>query len=290
MGSMRLAVIVASLGRRRCVGKLVQLLAAQNRPPDKVIVSIVTPEDGPDAAPLGLDVEVVLSALGSCAQRNRGLDRVGSSADIVVFLDDDFVPASDFLENLERLFADRPDLVGVTGLVLADGVTGPGLDYGEALKIVSSPRPAEAVERPLPNLYGCNMAFRLSAVGATRFDERLPLYGWLEDADFSICVGRNGPMIQSGLVVGVHLGVKAGRTSGVRFGYSQIANPIYLHRKGTMPFRQSASNILRNVATNHLRAIAPEPYLDRRGRVKGNWLAFVDLMRGRLSPERILDL
>lgn len=286
---MRLAVIVASLGRRRCVEKLLQLLAAQNRPPDKTVVSIVVPEDGPSPGPPGLDVEIVLSSLGLCAQRNRGLDQVGTAADIVVFLDDDFVPASDFLENLERLFAERPDLVGATGVVLADGVTGPGLDYDEALAIVSRPRESPAAERPIPNLYGCNMAYRRAAVGATRFDERLPLYGWLEDADFSISIGRKGPMVQSGRLVGVHLGVKAGRTSGVRFGYSQIANPIYLNRKGTMPFTQSAKNILRNFATNHLRALAPEPYIDRRGRVRGNWLAIADLVRGKLSPERILD-
>ena len=32
---------------------------------------------------------------------------------------------------------------------------------------------------------------------------------------------------------GVHLGNKRGRVSGLRFGYSQIANPIYLLQKGT---------------------------------------------------------
>lgn len=287
---MRLAVIVASLGRRWCVGRLLELLAVQKRPPDMTVVSVITPTDAPESTPPSLDVEVICSPLGLCAQRNRGLDRVGESADIVAFLDDDFVPAADFLENLERLFTDRPDLVGATGVVLADGVTGPGLDYDEAIEIVSRPRADPPFERPIPNLYGCNMAYRQAAVGAIRFDERLPLYGWLEDADFSLSVGRKGPMIQSGRLAGVHLGVKAGRTSGVRFGYSQISNPIYLYRKGTMPFRQSASNILRNLATNHVKALAPEPYIDRRGRVKGNWIAFFDLMRGRLSPERILDL
>ncbi len=287
---MRLAVIVASLGRRRCVGKLLDLLAAQNRPPDKTVISVVTRDDAPATPPPELDIDVILSPLGLCAQRNRGLDQVGGSADVIVFLDDDFVPASDFLENIERLFRDRPDLVGATGVVLADGVTGPGLDYAEALQIVSSPRSSPPLDRPIPNLYGCNMAFRQAALGTLRFDERLPLYGWLEDADFSISVGRNGPMVQSGLLVGVHLGVKAGRTSGVRFGYSQIANPIYLNRKGTMPLTQSATNILRNLATNHMMALAPEPYIDRRGRVQGNWMAFLDLMRGKLSPERILDL
>ncbi|AZO77314.1 hypothetical protein B5U98_17255 [Bosea sp. Tri-39] len=33
---------------------------------------------------------------------------------------------------------------------------------------------------------------------------------------------------------GVHRAVKRGRTSGLRVGYSQIANTVYLARKGTM--------------------------------------------------------
>jgi glycosyltransferase involved in cell wall biosynthesis len=267
-----------------------QQLAAQRRPPDATIVSVVDERDGPAAIPAGFKVDVIRSPLGSCAQRNRGLDHVGGSADVIVFLDDDFVPAPDYLENVEKLFADRPSLVGATGDVIADGVTGPGIAYEEALAIIAAHAPAGLAEVPMPCLYGCNMAFRAAAIGDVRFDERLPLYGWLEDVDFSVRVAQGRPMIESGRLVGVHLGVKAGRTSGVRFGYSQIVNPVYLNRKGTMPFGQSARNIMRNLAANHMMSLAPEPYIDRRGRVKGNWLAIFDLIRGRAAPERILDL
>jgi hypothetical protein len=38
------------------------------------------------------------------------------------------------------------------------------------------------------------------------------------------------------------------------------------------------------------RATWPEPYVDRRGRLKGNFLAFRDWFSGRMVPERILDL
>jgi hypothetical protein len=34
----------------------------------------------------------------------------------------------------------------------------------------------------------------------------------------------------------------------------------------------------------------PEPYVDRRGRLRGNLLALADLVRKRIAPERVLDL
>ena len=47
---------------------------------------------------------------------------------------------------------------------------------------------------------------------------------------------------------------------------------------------------LRNFAANHLRALRPEPWADRMGRAKGNWLGLLDLARGRITPERVLRL
>jgi hypothetical protein len=41
---------------------------------------------------------------------------------------------------------------------------------------------------------------------------------------------------------------------------------------------------------NLLRAICPESYVDRRGRLKGNLLALLDMALVRMKPERVLDL
>ena len=45
-----------------------------------------------------------------------------------------------------------------------------------------------------------------------------------------------------------------------------------------------------NLIANHLRALAPEPYIDRRGRMAGNWAGLLHLATGRLEPERISSL
>jgi hypothetical protein len=44
------------------------------------------------------------------------------------------------------------------------------------------------------------------------------------------------------------------------------------------------------VFRNVTRAVAPEPYIDRRGRLRGNLLALRDVLRGDLRPERIIEL
>jgi hypothetical protein len=57
-----------------------------------------------------------------------------------------------------------------------------------------------------------------------------------------------------------------------------------------MDGRYARKIVLRNIVANHMRAFRPEPWVDRMGRARGNWLAMFDLIRGRVTPERILDL
>jgi GT2 family glycosyltransferase len=185
-------------------------------------------------------------------------------------------------------------VVMITGDVIADGIIGPGFDIAEArhrLAASAAPRGSGGLE-PVENGYGCNMAVRLAAVrfAQCRFDERLPLYGWLEDVDFSRQLARQGRIAKLAAARGVHLGIKQGRQSGVRLGYSQIANPIYLSRKGTCPWPRALRQMSRNVAMNLARSLKPEPYVDRAGRFSGNLKAMRDLMTGRLDPQRILEL
>jgi hypothetical protein len=123
-----------------------------------------------------------------------------------------------------------------------------------------------------------------------RFDTRLPLYGWLEDLDFSRRMAAFGRIVEAPALRGVHLATKVGRTSGRRLGYSQIANPVYLTRKGTMSWPRAARIMTGNILANSAKSLRPEPWIDRKGRLQGNLLAFRDIVTGRCAPERILDL
>lgn len=291
---LRVAVGVATTGRAAVVTELLRLLCAQTRVPDAIVVCAPCTSDLVGATGLDPKVRLILGRPGLSPQRNEILKEM-AEFDVVVFFDDDFVPHVQYLELIERAFASYPDIVMTTGRVLADGVRGPGLDVAAAQKVLSgqSMVSGDRLEmRAVYNGYGCNMAIRLAPVLANRvlFDEELPLYAWLEDVDFSRRLARYGRIVEVAAAKGVHLGVKAGRQSGLRLGYSQIANPVYLVRKGTYARRRAIWLMSRNIIANLGRAIRPEPYVDRLGRALGNGRALLDLVRGDLKPSRILSL
>lgn len=292
MISVRLYVVVPTIGRADIARRTIATLTGQSRPPDSVLVVAVTPADvtGLDTLPLPLDI--VFAPKGLCSQRNRALALLRDRADLIVFFDDDFIAAPNYLEEAERLFERESDLVGACGRMIADGVSGPGISFEAGQDLIAedakSSRHLEA-SHAMSALYGCNMVFRCSALDGLKFDENLPLYGWQEDIDFSFRLGKRGRLIGSRVLAGVHMGVKVARSPGKRLGYSQIANPVYLLRKGTTPRKLALTLMAQNALANLVKSLAPEPHVDRRGRLHGNFLAMRDLLIGRLDPRRILE-
>jgi GT2 family glycosyltransferase len=293
--SLKAAFGIATVGRAQTLLRTVRLLGLQSRSPDAIFICAPAASDVAGVADGFPHCRIILGPNGLTRQRNAILDAAKDEADVVIFIDDDFLLDRTYLSATLAVFADNPDVVMTTGHVVRDGIRGPGLDFD-----VAAAELEESYDKPLPsgelrdvdNGYGCNMAVRLAAATANniRFDEALPLYGWLEDIDFSRRLGKYGRVVSVPEAKGIHLGLKAGRQSGVRLGYSQIANPFYLARKGTCSWRRALYLISRNMAAN-LRGLAnPEPYVDRAGRVTGNLKAIADLSAGRLSPMRILSL
>jgi succinoglycan biosynthesis transport protein ExoP len=294
-GKLRIAVGIATAGRRTIVRYALDLIARQTRVPDLLIVCPAAAEDL-DAGPLTyfpFATAVRIGRRGLTAQRNQILSAADAS-DVIVFFDDDFFPQLNYLEEVEKLFLGNADVVAVTGRPTPDGASGPGVDAETALKLISTHAPvsADQVLVPTYGAYGCNMAFRMDPIRqcGLLFDENLPLYGWQEDIDFSRQLSGFGRIVDAKTLRGVHLGTKGGRASGIRLGYSQIANPVYLIRKGTMSVAFAGPLVWRNVLANLGKSVWPEPWIDRRGRLMGNCLALRDLLTGRISPQRILEL
>lgn len=288
---MRVIVAIPTVGRAAIVGAVVDHLRHQTRPPDAIIVVGASEEDVAGLKRLAPAPEVRLAEKGLCRQRNAALRAIDGRADLVIFFDDDFVPAPDYLEQAERLFAGHPDVVGATGRIIADGIGHSGYDLAQAFALIDGDElPPGANARPAEALYGCNMVLRMSALDGLSFDEMLPLYGWLEDIDLTFRLGRRGALIRSDFFAGVHMGVKSGRQSGLRFGYSQIANPVYMLHKKSAPTHLAFSMMARNFAANLVRSLWPEEHVDRRGRLRGNLLAVAHLLTNRLDPRHILSL
>ena len=238
-------------------------------------------------------VSQALGKRGLAAQRNIAIKAARERCDIITFFDDDFIPADNYLELVREALEANPGWAVVFGEVIRDGVTTAGISWNEGVRLVAddarnvkcSPVAVEHV-----GAYGCNMSIRTSAIGDVCFDERLVLSGWQEDIDFTSQLRRTGKVISLKTLRGVHLGVKSGRVSGVRFGYAQIANPVYLIRKRTMPLWFALKLMGRNVLANTVHSIRPESYIDRRGRLRGNLLCLLHVAVGRDRPEFILEI
>ena len=295
IAALKLIIIIATAGRKHCVDGLLRHLEAQTRPPDAVVISAPDESHADSCKRYSFPVTYVFGKMGLTAQRNLGLEQALGRCDIITFFDDDFLPAEDYLEQLEEVFDKHPDLAVVSGHAVHDGAKTPGLSFDEGLSKLRAAEIGRSPER-VPQTsdhvgaYGCNMSVRAAQVGSVRYDEQLVLYGWQEDIDFTTQLRRCGRVVRVSTLIGVHLGVKSGRVSGVRFGYSQLVNPVYLVRKGTMPVSFALGLMSRNVTANIVRSLWPEPYIDRVGRLKGNLLALFHLCRGKIEPEHILTL
>lgn len=285
---MRIHIAIATTGRPVILRQVVDRCMQQTRPADGMIVVGAAPDDVHGLVDASPTLKIIIAPRGLCKQRNSALEFLTGKTDVVVFFDDDFVPAHNCLESLERIFSENSEIVGVTGQLVADGAQTSPIDFDDAVARldVEGDRPPPGTEA-CSSLYGCNMAIRLSAAQGLRFDENLPLYGWQEDVDFTRQLGWRGTMIRTSEITGVHLGARSGKTSGLRLGYSQVANIVYLSRKGTMRHWLCETLMFRNIIANLVRSLWPERDIDRLGRFIGNLMAIRDLCTGKIHPQRI---
>jgi GT2 family glycosyltransferase len=290
---LKMLIGIATVGRPKLLDATLAMVARQTRAADGIFVAPASDSDTAGVDMAAYRSRRIIAERGTCAQRNAIL-AAATDYDIIVFFDDDFFPCNDYLAAVERAFLEEPDVVMTTGTVVADGVTGPGFSVEIGRRLINDAeqtKPQSGPRQLTYNGYGCNMAFRLAVTRqGVRFDEALPQYGWLEDVDFSRRLVPYGRIVKLPDARGVHLGSKTGRSPGVKYGYSQIANPLYLVRKGTLSWPRAGKQMARNIAMNLFRSLVPEPYIDRRGRLRGNAMALLDVARNQLDPQKINSL
>jgi GT2 family glycosyltransferase len=277
------AVIIASANRPEMLGETLASLQRQSVLPALVILSVTRPEDvPPDAEADG--IEVVIGRRGSSLQRNDALDRLPQGIEIVSFLDDDIELDPGYLASIHGFLTEHPEIVIVDGAVLSDG----GVTRCEAIRIVAqAPPPAPGFVNSR-NAYGCNMTVRRSVAETVRFDERLKLYAWLEDADFTHRCLEHGACARYFAARLVHMRTSVGRVSGKQFGFAQLTNSYYLKKKGHM----SAIALLRThwfpaLSANLWGSLSGDRQVDRVGQLKGNLIALSRLARGVCEPEYV---
>ena len=289
-GAPRIAVVLASAHRPELLGDVIADLGRQTWRSFTLVVSVPDHASLP-GGPLPQGT-VVVHDRGLAAQRNAGLHAVPEATHVFCF-DDDAVVREDYLQRAVAFFDAHPEVVALTGRVLMDGANGEEVPRSEADRALreSLTDPIAGAWSRTRELYGCNFAFRPAAVGGERFDGRLPLYSWLEDHDFARRAMRHGTLAKVQDCVIVHRGVKSGgRVAHERLGYSQVMNPMYLHRVGSFPLWLTVYETVPRFAKNALRAVKGAEAEWRRRRLRGNLLAVADIARRRFTPERILQI
>ena len=178
-----------------------------------------------------------------------------------------------------------------SGTLLADGTARGPVDRAIAKRLVVERVPGTTVVEGGRCGYGCNMNVLAHVATSVRLDERLPLYGWLEDKDFVYRCSSYGKIACFDGCILVHLGVASGRMSGQKLGFSQIVNPYYLWRKGSIPsLRQVLAFWARAVLGNLHGFILREADIDRLGRLHGNLLGLRNVAIGKAWPELVVDV
>lgn len=284
--SVSIVAVIATKGRAAVLAETLLSLAQQTLVPGQVILSASCFDDLSAELPSSLNVRTLIGPVGSSVQRNSARSHLRPSVQIIFFFDDDVEFAPDYVQQMVHTLDTHPEIGLLGGHLVANG----GISRNEARRLLGIPS-SQVPSPPLPirTLYGCNMCVRAHIFRSVKFDENLRLYGWLEDADWSIRAGAYGAIMSCPMARAVHLSDVAGRVSGRHFGYAQVMNPFYLHRKGTLPdfgevlFR----HWLRSLPANLWGLLAMDRQVDRWGRLCGNLLAYRDICLGRDDPKRI---
>jgi GT2 family glycosyltransferase len=156
---------------------------------------------------------------GLARQRNQAMDWIRAQRpdiDVVHFIDDDCEPAPGYFEEIDAVFAARPEVAGVGGVLtnhptprfiglktmfrLYSATPGRVLSSGRSTMAHYQDDPPEHPER----LSGGCMSYRLPLVDGIRFDDRLEGYSIGEDLYFSYAVSRRHPLAVTDKALMVH--------------------------------------------------------------------------------------
>lgn len=236
-------------------------------------------------------VEIILSAApGSCAQRNAALRHVDPACAVIFFFDDDVEVEEHYVEEMLRAFEQHPSIMVASGVNLGLG-SPPGTLTRAAARDLIRFRPSAHCAMPCTvparAARGCMMCFRASLLGKAHFDERLPLYGYLEDLDFTLQCSGYGEIAIIPNCLMVHIETAQGRMGSRRRGYSEVVNPLYILSKGTggevaRLFGGAVKRSVKNLLRCHTR--------DGRKQFSGNLLGWARVAAGKIEPEYVLQI
>lgn len=296
MESAKIAIIIATKARPKILAETLQSIERQTRQAT-IYVSVSSLEDAPPRESAE-GIIVLVGPPGGSAQRNTAIRHVPLDVPYIAFFDDDMEIHPSYLDHAVSFLEKNPDVAAISGVLLADG----NISRERARALLERDatwmsEPSLRDRGPHHVLYACNAVVRAKPLRETLFDENLPLYSYGEDYDLSLRLKQFGRVGRLSNAVGVHLQTLAARVSGKRYGYAKIANNWYFLQKGVCHIAAPWSYVrfvliivLKQLYVNLRTALSGKLQRDPWGQIQGNLLALVDIICGRSSPNRILDL
>lgn len=287
----KIAVVICTSGRPEIIAETVAFINAGTLVPEEIIVVGVEADNIPDFK--ADNVRSFLTSQGLTRQRNFGAAQISSDPELIAFVDDDLFVHPVYFENMLQVFQDHPEATLVMGHIIKNGDVSPQ----EARTLIADKTITQEdranytrTDAEWGGVYGANMVIRKSFFETEKFDERLALYGGLEDADMGSRARRHGEV---GYYFGaqcVHLRHPGARISYRKLGFSEVMNAMYLARKGTVPWKIAiVRHLLLRPASNMAKAVL-QGERDRYERFRGNLIALFTLAQGKLQPEKIEDV
>jgi GT2 family glycosyltransferase len=205
-------VIIPSAKRPQMLHETVTSLLQQETPADQILITVadssyVLPETV--ALP---NVKLVLAHPGLCHQINDAIPHIDTCTNLVSILDDDVELAPDYFTHARTFSKEHPEIAVFNGFLVRNGNV--ERTEGRSLLLAFSDEPDHSFD-PIPTVYGCNINTRPDILRTIKFDQRLPLYGWLCDADFGFRSQRFGICVSYNACRLVHLMTHSGRISGL---------------------------------------------------------------------------
>lgn len=288
---MWISVIIPSLDRPSVLHETVLSLARQSRQADEILLSVVDSEQDVAQETLSVPgVRLVVGTKGSTFQRNTALDCVHTRCNLITFFDDDVELHPLYLRSCCQFMSQHPEVVGMSGSMIADGSVTGELSRSDAIRLVQRSGEPHQGFRRRSGLSGGYMTVRSSIAQQVRFDTRLRLYGLYEDFDFGARCARFGALVKVEHCRIVHLSVRTSKISAKRLGYAQVMNAHYLWRKGSQDLQNSVRTATKSIIGNVVGTVVTRRGISRPERVErlwGNLLGFRDVAIHGAQPERI---
>ena len=243
---MWISVIIPTKDRQNELDTLLSSLGTQERLPDQVIV--VAAGDVPDAADLGrrfdnLPLRIERARVqGLTHQRNQCAASLDPRCDWVVSLDDDIELSPDCLQQLERVAAAQPRVIGGIGLNIINEPRARhrkikiwfGMDHPQPGKLL--PSSFNTLICPLEDgelldvdwLHGGATAWRAEVVTSFPWAEQFSGYALAEDVEYSARVATRYRFVAAGSCRVEHHHAAGRRARGWQFGAAQIRNRQFI--------------------------------------------------------------